>query len=100
MCSAQEIVECYRRAEEARLMAKAALTPSERADLVEVENDGCLWRAIANAMDSQRRTATRKFEDRGSLITRLVVSRDDGNAVIVHTFFSTASPSYVPRPHL
>jgi hypothetical protein len=37
MCSAQEIVERYRRAEEARRMAKTALTPPERADLVEVE---------------------------------------------------------------
>jgi hypothetical protein len=37
MCSADEIVECYRRAEEARRMAKAALTPWEKADLVEVE---------------------------------------------------------------
>jgi hypothetical protein len=44
MCSAQEIVERYRRAEEARRMAKAALTPSERADLVEVEKR---WLSLA-----------------------------------------------------
>jgi hypothetical protein len=44
MCSAEEIVECYRRAEEARRMAKAALTPWERADLVEVEQR---WMSLA-----------------------------------------------------
>ena len=44
MCSADEIVECYRRAEEARRMAKAALTPWEKADLVEVEQR---WLSLA-----------------------------------------------------
>jgi hypothetical protein len=44
MCSAYEIVECYRRAEEAGRMAKAALTPGERADLVEVEKR---WLSLA-----------------------------------------------------
>jgi hypothetical protein len=44
MCSAEEIVECYRRAEEARRMAKAALTPLEKADLVEVEQR---WLSLA-----------------------------------------------------
>ena len=44
MCSADEIVECYRRAEEARRMASAALTPWEKADLVEVEER---WLSLA-----------------------------------------------------
>jgi hypothetical protein len=44
MSSADEIVECYRRAEEARRMAKAALTPWKKADLVEVEQR---WLSLA-----------------------------------------------------
>jgi hypothetical protein len=44
MCSADEILECYRRAEEARRMAKAAITPWETADLVEVEER---WLSLA-----------------------------------------------------
>jgi hypothetical protein len=44
MCSADEILECYRRAEEARRMANAALLPWEKADLVEVEQR---WLSLA-----------------------------------------------------
>ena len=44
MCSADEILERYRRAEEARRMAKAALTPWEKADLIEVEER---WLSLA-----------------------------------------------------
>ena len=44
MCGAEEIMECYRRAEEARRMAEAALTPWEKADLVEVEKR---WLSLA-----------------------------------------------------
>jgi hypothetical protein len=44
MCSVEQIVEFYRRAEEARRMAKAALTPREKADLVEVEQR---WMSLA-----------------------------------------------------
>jgi hypothetical protein len=41
----ESIVECYRRATEARRMADAAANPSERADFLAIEQR---WRSLAH----------------------------------------------------
>jgi hypothetical protein len=53
--SAYEVLECYRRAAEARQIADAAATSAEKADLLEVERG---WLSLARSYGSQQKVLT------------------------------------------
>jgi hypothetical protein len=51
----EKILECYRRAQDARRFVDTATTPAEKADIIEVERR---WLSLARELRSQLVSAT------------------------------------------